>query len=166
MPRGKKKKTWGPGDNFLVPLEDDTYGQGQVLSYEEDAMNSVICAFSSIRFEKLPTHLDVIPEESLVAIIFVTRDQLDYGGWPIVNRGPIISWEKYIDIRQMRSRGFIGTKIIGTFNAETLLNAYHGLVFWDDFHDPEYLDKLLISPDRKPADVLLKPTAPPISSNA
>lgn len=27
---------------------------------------------------------------------------------------------------------------------------------WDDWHDPEYLDKLLISPDKKPENLIYK----------
>ena len=27
---------------------------------------------------------------------------------------------------------------------------------WDDWHDPFYLDKLLLSPDKKPKNVILK----------
>ena len=29
------------------------------------------------------------------------------------------------------------------------LLSYFSLAPWDDWHDPEYLDKLLISPDKK-----------------
>jgi len=152
----KKRQTWHPGDNFLVPLEDGTYSQGQVLSREKHAMNSVICAFSSIRFENMPHHLDVIPEKSLVAVLFVTGDLLDSGRWNIVNSGPMILWEKFLDIRGMRNKGYVGVDIIGSFNATKLLSAYHKLVPWNDFYDPKYLDKLLISPDRKPTDLLLK----------
>ena len=36
------------------------------------------------------------------------------------------------------------------------LSAYHKLLPWNHYHDPEYFDKLLISPDRKPLEVLLK----------
>ncbi len=158
MPRGKKKKQWVAGDNFLVPLEDGTYGQGQVLSYEEHAMNSAICAVSSVRFSEIPTRLEIIPEERLLAVLFVTRDLLDSGRWHIVNNGPIISWEKYIEIHAMRNKGYIGVAIEGSRIVANFLSAYHKLVPWNKYYDPEYFDKLLISRDRKPADVLLKPT--------
>jgi hypothetical protein len=154
---GKRKIKWLPGDSFLVPLEDGTYGQGQIVCHELHALDSVLCAFSSIRHKSVPGHLGAITEENLIAILFVTRDLLDSGRWRVVNSGPVIlPWEKYIDLRQMRNRGFVGVKIIGSFIVANFLSAYHQLVPWDDFHDPEYLDKLLISRDLKPANVLLK----------
>lgn len=153
---GRKKVKWQAGDHFLVPLKDGSFGQGQVLCYEAQAMNSAVCAFSCLRLEKIPAHLDAIPEKSLIAVHFVTRDLLDSGRWQIINNGPVIPWEKYLDIQGLRSKGFIGAKIYGSANPESLLNAYHKLVLWNDYFDPEYLDKMLISPDRKPAGVLLK----------
>jgi hypothetical protein len=153
---GRKKVKWQAGDYFLVPLEDESYSQGQILSYEAHAMNSVVCAFSSLRFESVPTQLDAIPEKSLIAVQFTTRDLLDSGRWRIVNNGPVLSWEKYLDIQGLRRKGFIGAVIHGSGIIEKFLNAYHKLVIWNDYYDPEYLDKMLISPDRKPAGVLLK----------
>ena len=149
---GKEKDRMEPGDNFLAPLNDGTCSQGQVPSYEPQAMNSAVCAFSSLRHGGL----DPIPDESLIAILFVTRDLLDSGRWHTVNNGPMIPWEDRIDIGARRKEDFIGTKIQGSFNAATFLNAYHKLLPWNAYFDPEYLDKLLISRDRKPADVLLK----------
>jgi hypothetical protein len=153
---GKKKQKWESGDNFLVPLEDGTYGRGQVIAYEPSAMGSALCAFYSERYEAMPLHLEAASEERLIAIQFVTRDLLDNGRWRVLNNGPLIPWEKYIDLADMRRKRFIGTTIRGSFLAASLLNAYHRLIPWNDFHDPEYLDKMLASRDRKPPDVLLK----------
>lgn len=36
------------------------------------------------------------------------------------------------------------------------MNAYYSLVPWNSFHDPNYLDSLLISIDKKPNKVVLK----------
>lgn len=94
----KQKIKWHAGDNFLIPLEDRTFGQGQVLSYEAQAMNSALCAFSWKRFAEIPTQLDGISEESLIAIQFVTRESLDRGSWPLVNNAPVLNWEKIVDI--------------------------------------------------------------------
>jgi len=47
-------------------------------------------------------------------------------------------------------------KIVGSANIAEFLNAYYGLVPWDDWADPNYLDKLLISPDKKPKNIIFK----------
>ena len=39
---------------------------------------------------------------------------------------------------------------------DDFIKAYFSLAPWDDWHDPEYLDKLLISPDKKPENLIYK----------
>ena len=39
---------------------------------------------------------------------------------------------------------------------DDFIKAYFSLAPWDDWHDPEYLDKLLISPDKKPESLIYK----------
>lgn len=39
---------------------------------------------------------------------------------------------------------------------DDFIKAYFSLALWDDWHDPEYLDKLLISPDKKPENLIYK----------
>lgn len=39
---------------------------------------------------------------------------------------------------------------------DDFIKAYFSLAPWDDWHDPEYLDKLLISPDKKPENLIIK----------
>jgi len=156
----KKKIKWQAGDNFLVPLEDGSYSQGQVLTYEVQALNSAVCAFSGVRFESAPDHLDAIPEKDLIAVLFVTRDLLDSGRWHIVSNGPTAPWQKFLDIGELKSKGFIGVTIHGSGIVANFLSAFHKLLPWNCYRDPAYFDKLLISPDRRPADVVLKPGAP------
>jgi hypothetical protein len=154
---GRRKVKWQSGDNFVVPLGDGTYGQGQVLCYELHALDSALCAFSSHRFGEVPVHLDSIAERNLIAHSFVTRDFLDSGHWRIVDNGPIlIPWEELVDIRRLRKKGFIEVTIHGSGIAVDFLKAYHQLIPWNSYFDPEYFDKMLISRDRKPAHVLLK----------
>jgi hypothetical protein len=56
----------------------------------------------------------------------------------------------------LRNKGFVGAKVVGSKNVNELLNAYYGLSPWDDWKDPTYLDKLLISPEKKPTTVKYK----------
>jgi hypothetical protein len=153
---GKRKVKWVAGDNFLVPLNDRSYGHGQVMSYEGRALNSAACAFSSLRFESVVDDLEPVTDENVIAVMFVTRDQLDSGGWRVVNNRPILHWEDTLDMRGLRSRGFVGAIIHGTAIVGNFLSAYHGLLPWNHYLDPEYFDKVLISPDRRPASVILK----------
>jgi hypothetical protein len=152
----KKKQKWDIGDVFVVPLEDGTYSSGQVISCEDSAMGSVVCAFSSDKSETVRSAVDTNFGGILIAVLFVTRDLLDSGKWQVVDNRPIVSFEQYLNLSELRKKGFVGVKIVGSFNVTTLLNAFHKLIPWNNFHNPNYLDSLLVSSDRKPADILLK----------
>ena len=47
----------------------------------------------------------------------------------------------------------MGAKVVGSANVGALCDAFYGLARWDDWKDPEYLDKLLLSPEKKPRGV-------------
>ena len=50
----------------------------------------------------------------------------------------------------------IGINTEGSAIIDDFIKAYFSLAPWDDWHDPEYLDKLLISPDKKPENLIYK----------
>jgi hypothetical protein len=153
---GRKRIVWKAGDNFVVPLADDTLAQGQVLGYELHALDSAICAFSSRRFQTVPPALGPIAESTLIAVLFVTRDLLDRGRWPIVDNASVPSWQRFLNVEGLRRKGFVGAKIYGSGIVADFLSAYHRLLPWNAYFDPNYLDELLLSPDLKPANLLLK----------
>jgi len=150
-----KRQSWRPGDNFLIPLKDGTFAQGQVLIAAKRAMNSAVCGFTSNRYKETPFSLLVPSLQETIAILFVTRDLLDSGRWQI-NSNQANAWgADHIHFHELESNGFVGVNIIGSGIVENLLNAYHGLEPWNDFQDPKYLDGLLLSPKLKPSSVLL-----------
>lgn len=151
------RHSWEPGDFFALPLADGSSSIGQVVAYEPEALNSALCAFFSRRAVKLPTCISVPPtSDELVAILFVTRDLLDAGTWHILGRGEPLPAAPYIDLDTLRTRRFVGAKVVGSGIAMKLMDAYFGLYPWNGFAQPDYLDKLLISIDRRPRNVLLK----------
>jgi hypothetical protein len=151
----KKKQKWQAGDNFLVPLDDGTFGQGQVVVAAENAMNSAVCVFSSAHYKEKPSSLNAPNVTDAIAVIFVTRDLLDSGRWEVLTNEPNDWSADYIGFDRLKRGGFVGVKIIGSANAEHLLNAFRCLRSWNDFFDPNYLDNLLLSPKRKPSTVRL-----------
>ena len=50
----------------------------------------------------------------------------------------------------------IGINTEGSAIIDDLLKLSFSLASWDDWHDPEYLDKLLISLDKKPENLIYK----------
>ena len=154
----KKKIKWRIGDIFLVPQIDKKYSLGQIIGCEAEVLNSVICAFYDIRFDSVPSKLiiDKLPQNKLISIQFTTKDLLDNGAWIIIgNVRPIICKLFQNNLKKLRRNEFVGTIIEGSGIIEEFLNAFYGLVPWDDWQDPYYLDKLLISSDKKQKNIKL-----------
>jgi hypothetical protein len=148
----KEKQIWGICDLFTIPLSDGTFCIGEVVGIEPKALNSAICAFYAYRVNLIePQDIVELTDNELISVLFVTNDLLNFGKWKVFGKSTkIFPLEKYIDINTLRKKGFIGTKIIGSGNIMKLMNAYYGLREWNSFHNPNYLDTLLVSPNKKP----------------
>lgn len=153
--RSRKGQDWGVGSCFSLPLKDGTFCIGQVLSIEPEALNSVVCAFyrTKIAAPAMPAQL---PNDDLLSVLFVTRDLLDSGDWRVLGQMSPISVSPYLDLSAARNSGFVGVKVIGSGIVQTLVNAVHQLAPWNSYKDPQYLDRLLISPELKPTQPLLR----------
>ena len=144
-----------PGLLFTVPLRDGRSVAAEVISVETNTLHSAFCAFTD-RLVIKGKALRFLQLDEVVSAQFVTRDLLETGRWKwLANSKKRL---KYFDpkIAVARGKAHVGTKVIGSRNIEALLNAYFGLEYWDDFHDPQYLDGLLIDPAKKPDLLMLK----------
>ncbi|MBC2012904.1 hypothetical protein IBB80_05695 [Listeria marthii] len=148
---------WGVGDLFAISLLDDSFCIGRVVGFEPDALNSAICAFYAHRVNEIPEVEPILYENELISLLFVNRDLLDSGDWKVFSMAstefPI---NKYIKLDELRRDGFINVTSRGSGIVVSLMNAYYSLVPWNSFHDPNYLDSLLISIDKKTNKVVLK----------
>ena len=142
------------GDVFSVELSDGHYATGQVVGREREVLNSITCAFFNAKLAEPTTGLDFAG--ALISCLFVTADLLNRGKWKITGNEPTAVAQKDQPYEQFRSNGWVGAKMIGSGNVKEFLNAYHGLCYWDDWHDPTYLDSLLIDPSAKPKALKLK----------
>lgn len=150
----KHKQVWKPGDCFFVPLLDGSFLVGQVLSVEPFVLNSVACALFDQRADgkALPK-----PELGrLISTLFTTRDLLDSGDWKIFATFPVGVPREHRPFEELRELGFVGAKVIGSGIVNEFANAYCGLAPWDDWADPNYLDRLLLRPELKPRDLWYK----------
>jgi len=155
MPRSKQD--WQVGDVFVVPLRDRSLVVGQVVGQEPEVLNSATVAFFDHRVsDEKEVQESPLPRPSTVfAALFVTRDLLDSGDWPVVAHGRVDLPSALLPYENLRDRGFVGAKVIGSGIVEDFLSAFYGLAPWDDWKDPNYLDGLLLSHDKKPVDRLV-----------
>ena len=144
----KDYQDWTAGDIFTVPLSDGTERLGQVLLETPDALDSAICAYT------LETAEDSSPadlrEEIIVAVHFTSTDLLDSGVWKVIGRKKPLPADRFINVDHLRVEGWIGAKIIGSGNIKKFLEACTGIRAWDSMHNPNYFERLLVSPDKKP----------------
>ena len=146
---------WQVGDVFIVQQRDGICTIGQILDHM--MTNVLSCAFYDIRVPCADVSgTFVLDEGRLIAALSVTREQLDCGKWRVVGHQPISLNRGVWPNERCREQLWVGAVVYDAAIAEDLLDAYNGLIPWDDWHDPEYLDKLLAAPDRKPKHVVYK----------
>lgn len=153
----KKRQKWEIGDIFTVPLKNNEYGLGQIIEYEKQALGSVVCTFSNTKLLEVPeAKIDFLDETSIISVQFVTPDLLDIGEWRTIGHMNPPSVKKYMDIRRLRKKDFIGAKVYGSKILYHFLNAYHKLDAWDMMHDIEYFDKMLLPNVERPSDLIFE----------
>lgn len=152
---GKRKAQWKPGDLFGVALPDGQYCLGQALGLMGEFTNVVNCAFFDLRFRTL----DAAPPADmarLIAVLSTTRDLLDRGTWPVVGHAPLVLRKNDWPNEDLAKKGYVGAKTLGSGIVVHFLSAFYGFFPWNGYQDPEYFDKLLISPAKKPPKTVLK----------
>ncbi|WP_374604694.1 hypothetical protein [Arenimonas sp.] len=153
MSARRKKHPWVIGDVFLVPLRDGSHCPGQVVGREPDLLNCVAIALFDARGAWSESWEPAA--DSIFSKLFVSRDALDLGQWPVVGRRASALARPGMPNESLRDVGFVGAKVVGSDIVDEFVNAYFGLMPWDDWYVPDYLDDLLVSPDRKPTDRLV-----------
>lgn len=154
----KRKQKWGVGDVLAIPLSNNKYALAQIVGQEPELMKSVTIAlfdqtFNSINDIKVPFLCD---SNKIYSILFVTLNHIENGKWSVLGGGDMIEIDAdKLPFEHTRSSGFIGAKVVGSGIVNDFVNAFFGLLPWDDWHDPQYLDSLLISTDLKPVNRLI-----------
>jgi len=152
----KKKQKWQAGDVFTIQLADKRYAIGQVL----DLMmpNVVRCALYGVAYaavDEQALRKDVC-RDNLISLVATTREQLDFHVWRVVGNCDVFVSRQEFPNEATRSNGWVGSVTYDAAILEDFLNAFHGLVYWDDWADPKFLDELLVDVSLKPKSLLHK----------
>ena len=146
---------WKQNDVFVIPLKNKYYAVGHVL--DQRMVNTVRVALYSEVITDFDFDLASITDiKNLISLIEVTREQLDYGVWKIIgNKHTSIPTEKYAN-EHFRKNKWINSITHDAALAEDFINSFHGLLPWNDWHNPNYLDDYLIEPSKKPTNLMYK----------
>ena len=90
------------------------------------------------------------------AVLFSTRDLLDSGVWRVAGTRGVVVPKELLPFEHLRAAGYVGARVVGSGINTEFLNAFYSLTPWDDWHDPRYLEGLLLSPDKKPQRLAYK----------
>jgi hypothetical protein len=152
----RRKANWSEGSVFLVPQSDGLCSLGQVLKLTPDALNSAVCAFYDIRLKpEAGVSADELSADKLISIQFTTPDLLNSGIWALVAQCAPKHLERMTRLPSLERASFVGAHITGSGIMMEFLDAFYGLRAWDDYADPAYFDKLLLTQDKKPSRLIL-----------
>ena len=153
--RKKRRKAFGPGEVFLIPLIDGTFGVGQVLAKESVGIPSVSVGLFDWKITTFDPTKHHLSRDHAVSSLFVTPDLIEYGLWPIVGKKKIEIPRSLFPHEEKRRSGWVGADVIGSANVAKFMNSYFGLNAWNAMADPEYYDKLLLVGRARPDDAIM-----------
>jgi hypothetical protein len=152
-------QAWKIGDVFAISLDDQSYAIGQIIGREAQVLNSASIALFDIRVENTSISKIVLSLDRLYSVLFVTRDQLDDGTWKVIGEASIGVSPQDFPYESLRRSGFVGAKVIGSGIVRNFVRAFYGFCAWNFYLDPEYFDRLLISPAKRPTQLVFKDKA-------
>ena len=151
-----KKIKWEHGDVFAIPLLNNKFSIGQILDLQ--MQNVVRISLFDEQISKLAkTNIEELCNLNLlISLVACSRERLDYGVWTILgNKKQIIPVSKFPN-ELYRLNGWVGAKHSDAAIIEDFVNSYYGFLPWDDWGNPNYLDKFLIDPSKKPTTLIYK----------
>ena len=147
-----RRNTWDIGNLFAVPLSDGSSCLGQIVGREAQMLNSITCAFYRTRVDSaaIESPQGVPDQQDLIAVQFTTKDLLTRRIWKVLGNFPVTLPQSLFPHEDKRAQNWMGATMVGSGNIDHFLNAYFGLEPWDQMHDPEYFDSLLLLPASRP----------------
>ena len=137
-----KKQKWKVGDIFQVPLENGTYGFGQVVwtSYTHP-----VCGLFDINKTDVPT-LEEIVSNPFISILSLTPNSLDNHSWKVLGNMNVRVQKKDVP------KKFIGITTDFTSGIlEELANAFYGVTPWNVFAEEDFFDEILLPTVKRPS---------------
>ena len=153
----QKKQKWQNGDLFLIPLNNGLGVLGQVLDLQmPNVVRCVIFEETYLLNESIQLNNYQVENDKVISLIACTREQLDFSVWKIIATAKVQVPVSKFPNEKYRCNGWVGSIIYDAAIVEEFVNAFYCLCFWDDWANPNYLDELLISIDKKPKQLLFK----------
>lgn len=145
------------GDIFLVPTCAGDFVPGQVIALEKRGMLCISCGLFDQRVSGADEakHLS-LDEKKCFSTLLATPSSLN-DGWSIIKNERLIIHKRLFPFeKELSKKRGIGSKIYDPGIIEAFVDAFYGLKPWDMYFRPDYFDKMLISPAKKPSNLIYK----------
>ncbi len=153
----RKKIIPEEGDLVAIKLSDGKFGLAQIAGVKKDDSGFVvhtIWAFFDAHSDYLTDLEQYIGKPGYLETPFLVcgmdYEELEKGKWPVLGTKPVAFTNASLDetaVAKLQKE-----EIAGAY----LLEMYLGIVPWNMYKDPEYLDKRLLPGYNRPENVLLK----------
>jgi hypothetical protein len=158
----RRKQKWVIGDVFAIGTRDGRFGVGQIIGCEAEVLDSVTIALFKEQVEDPASASRAeLSIGQAFSLLFCTRESLDSGRWRVVCNRPVLIDRSLFPYESTRAQRWVGAHVTGSGIVNEFVDAYFGLVPWDDWHDPQYLDKLLLPSVPRPERAVLKDSNTP-----
>lgn len=144
------------GDVLLIPTADGKFAVGQVIAFETRSLHCVSCGFFDQRVASEEEGRSLVLDESALFSTQLVAHTYLRKKWSIVQNQKLRVPKKLFPYEKELKKNGVGVKILDVELATLFLNAFYGLAPWNEPQIPDYFEKLLISPSKKPANLIFK----------
>jgi hypothetical protein len=145
------------GHVFLVPTCAGDFVPGQVVALEKRGMLCISCGLFDQRVSGTDEakHLP-LDETKCFSTLLATPSSFNDGWSTIRNERLVIPKRLFPFENELSKKRGIGSKIYDPGIIEDFVDAFYGLKPWNMYFKADYFDKMLLSPDKKPAFLVYK----------
>jgi hypothetical protein len=144
----RNRINWEPGDLFVVPLVDGSFGIVQVI--DRWMPRWVYAAVTDQRMASSSLATPVDRNARVIALIAVSDEEFDFGAFPRIGPAPAMAHRKDFPNERYALTGYVGAKSYTGAVVADFLSAWHGLTPWTTYKDPAYFDQLLMNGVERP----------------
>lgn len=144
------------GDKFTIPLNDDQLLVGQVIQYDDRGLPGYsIGLFDCLARNQTEAKDTQLSFKDCFSVILATPDCFSKSSnWKIAGTQNLVIPKKFFPFEKLRKSKKPGSRLYNREVIEEFVNAYYALLPWDNYFKPDYLDGLLLTPDKKPEKIL------------
>lgn len=146
------------GDIFIITLKDEKLVLGQVIQYDTRGLP----CYSIGLFDDMASSVEEAQSITLdfgkcFSLLLATPECLQgKGQWKIIGTQKLVIPKKYLPYEKLRKAKKPGSRLHDKSAIEEFANAYYALLPWDNYYKPDYLDDLLLTPEKKPTNLIYK----------